>query len=156
MPPFSQPHSLAGTTSRKLIFLKSLTYLTTNLCTFFFPPSFCSTEGQDVVHDIFIAGQGLSRLGESLSRYREKNGLYSNITSHDGVLVLSITATHAAWIQLLNISAECDQTSWDRRLEIARASMAIVREAIAADPACLHLLLGVSVYRPRFFFSFGY
>jgi len=99
---------------------------------------------EDVVDEIFITGQSLSRLGESLSRYREKNGLYSGITAHDGVLVLAITATHAAWIQLLNISAEQDSVSWARRLEIARASMAIVREAIAADPACLHLLLGLT------------
>ncbi|KDQ21140.1 hypothetical protein BOTBODRAFT_49840 [Botryobasidium botryosum FD-172 SS1] len=99
--------------------------------------------GEDHAEEITHTGKSLSRLCDSLTNYRRVHGLYGGNTAHDGVLVLAITGTHAAWIQLLNISAGTVDSAWQQRLEVARQSMQIVREAIAADPASLHLLLGL-------------
>lgn len=83
-------------------------------------------------------------LSDSIALYRKRTTLYHGRLGHDATLLLATTATYAAHIQLLNIFSEENDDVYNRRLEVARASMAVVNEAGSGDLAYLHVLLGVS------------
>ncbi|KDQ07181.1 hypothetical protein BOTBODRAFT_615635 [Botryobasidium botryosum FD-172 SS1] len=97
-----------------------------------------------IAGDISVAEHAIQSLSEDIASYRGRTQLYTGHQGHDATLILATTATYAAYIQLLNIYVDGDSSVYQHRLEIARASMAIVNEASAADRGYLHILLGLT------------